>query len=157
MPRTFAHVTRKGIYYCLSDPALEGLLAPSLGALKLYNSEDLARAALVQQFQGEAINIEDLREDFRPSLAVVRVPEDDYVDLITARGCRSAGLPTSFPLIASGGAVGEAEYQALLETASQQHEQGIVQATIFQPLPPKGAGEIGEEIIYLQQEKEPLA
>src|ERR1035437_5142220 len=156
MPYTFAHTTRKGVYYCLVDPALDGLLAPSLGALKLYNSEGLARASLVQQFQGEAINIEDLREDLGPSLAAVRVPEDDYVDLVTARGCRSAGLPTSFPLITGGGAVGEAEYQALLETASQQHEQGVVHSTAFQPLPPEGVGEVGEELVYLQQKKEPL-
>lgn len=60
----------------------------SFGVLYLNATTDVACANVVRQLAGQPFGPEDLDPDSAPVLVSVQVPENSYVDAVTARGLR---------------------------------------------------------------------
>ena len=68
----------------------------------LNSSMQLARAQLRTKLGRRGLEPEDLIPTAAPLLVDVRVPEDHYADVVTARGVQAAGLAPTYPLDAAG-------------------------------------------------------
>lgn len=82
----------------------------------LYLNEDLptARANLAAFVAGWPYELEDLRAERAPSLAVARLPRSQVVaDAHSPAGLRSLGLPRTYPLDATGALVPKERCQPL--------------------------------------------
>lgn len=109
---SFRPLRRGGEYLRVADPAwsdpLDGGYAGGAGGrwnppgsfpvVYLNRSLGAARANVRRLYEGLPYGPEDLDPAAAPVLVVTRVPEDDFVDVVTGDGCRSAGLPESYPL-----------------------------------------------------------
>jgi RES domain-containing protein len=69
----------------------------SFGVVYLSANWDVARANVRRKYRGLPYGPESLDPLEAPVLVETDVPVDDYVDIVTDRGCRGAGLPTSYP------------------------------------------------------------
>ena len=68
----------------------------SFPVVYLTSSVAVARAYVFQKLEGQPYGPEDLRAG--PVLVRTRVPEDRYVNAVTAAGLRDLGLPKTYPL-----------------------------------------------------------
>ena len=112
----FLHVRKGGEHFRVADPAWEDPLDGSYSKTKggrwnslgsfpvvyLNASLSVARANVLRQFEGLPWGPEDLNPSKAPILVVCRVPEADFVDLVSSDGCRSVGLPDTYPLDENG-------------------------------------------------------
>jgi RES domain len=103
-------IRRGGPYLRVADPdwedPLDGRFAADRGGrwnppesfavVYLTSSVAVARAYVFQKFEGQPYGPEDLRAG--PVLVRTRVPEDRYVNAVTAAGLRDLGLPETYPL-----------------------------------------------------------
>ena len=103
-------IRRGGPYLRVADPdwedPLDGRFAAERGGrwnppesfpvVYLTSSVPVARAYVFQKLEGQPYGPEDLRAG--PLLVRTRVPEDRYVNAVTAAGLRDLGLPKTYPL-----------------------------------------------------------
>jgi hypothetical protein len=105
------HVTRGGAYLRVADPGWHDPLDASYAAehggrwnppgsfpmLYLCATVRVARANVFHRFERFPYGVLDLRPDRRPDLVEVHLAELRAVDVVTAAGCRSVGLPATYP------------------------------------------------------------
>jgi hypothetical protein len=77
----------------------------SFGALYLNRGRVVARLQVNHKLAGQPYGVEDLDADEQHDLVEVKVPELEFCDCVSAAGLAGVGLPTTYPLDASGGAV----------------------------------------------------
>lgn len=97
----------------------------SFGVVYLNDSVRLARAQVRGKLGRRGIEPEDLLPSAAPLLVGVGVPDDEYVDLVTARGLKAAGLPVSYPRDLTGALVGHADCQPIGVRARRDGHPGI--------------------------------
>ena len=133
------HIRRGGEYLRVADPdwadPLDGGHARESGGrwnppgsfpvVYLCRGVRVARATLHRLFRDQPYGPEDLDPVSAPVLIATDVPEAGYVDVVTARGCRAAGLPATYPLDSRGRLIPHRRCQPIGETGWRQGEQGI--------------------------------
>jgi hypothetical protein len=104
-------LSRGGRYYRVVNPHWVDPLDPSyskifggrwtpqgeFGALYLCATVDVAAANARWQHRYRAIKLFDLRPEARPSLVMVNVPENPFLDVVTAAGVAALRLPRAYP------------------------------------------------------------
>lgn len=104
-------LSRGGRYYRVANPNWADPLDPSyskryggrwtppgeFGALYLCATIDVAAANARAQHRNRAIKLFDLRPQARPSLVMVNVPENRFLDVITDAGIAALRLPHAYP------------------------------------------------------------
>ena len=85
----------------------------------------VARANVVRRFEGLPYDILDLHPDRRPVLVATHVPPHRSVDVVTDLGCRSAGLPSSYPFDGRGARIGWARTQSVGVAAHEAEARSI--------------------------------
>ena len=104
-------IRRGGAYLRVADPGwrdpLDGRYARARGGrwnapesfpvVYLCASIAVARAVVLGKLEGQPFGPEDLDPRTAPVLVAASVPQDRYVDVVTSRGCASAGLPETYP------------------------------------------------------------
>lgn len=135
----FRHVVRGGWYVRVADPSwrlpLEGSYAAERGGrwnpagsfpvVYLCSTVTIARANVLRRFDGLPYSVLDLLPDRRPVLVETDVREHRAVDLVSEAGCRTAGLPETYPRDADGSEVGWDRCQQIGRTAWEQGEASI--------------------------------
>lgn len=108
---TFRLVRRGGEYFRVADPSwdspLDGSHALRAGGRwnppnsfpVVYLNADVstARANVALRFEGRPFSPEDLDPGEAPVLVSTQVGANDFVDIVTDRGCLAAGLPATYP------------------------------------------------------------
>ena len=164
---TFRHVERGGTYSRVADPdwpnPLDGSHAAAGGArwnppgsfpvVYLNRDVETARANVRGKFEGQPFQAEDLRPDRRPNLVHTDVPTDRYVDVVTDAGCKTAGLPATYPLDAHGKEIPHETCQPIGLEAWEHGEPGIACRSAAPAAPPAG-----EELAWFERDTplEPL-
>jgi RES domain-containing protein len=108
----------------------------------------VARALVLGRLEGQPFGPEDLYPDSAPVLADAAVPRDRYVDAVTARGCRSAGLPATYPLDSRGRRVGWSRCRPIGQRAWEDGYPGIACRSAA-PEAPQG----GEELAFFARRR----
>jgi hypothetical protein len=135
----FRHVRRGGRYLRVADPTwlrpLDGRYARERGGrwnapgsfavAYLFGAIDVARSFVLTRFDGHPYSAFDLRPESGPDLVETDVPEDRFVDVITDEGCRSAGLPATYPREEDGSPVPHERCQPIGGAAFDADEPGI--------------------------------
>jgi RES domain-containing protein len=135
----FRHVERGGRYLRVADPSwlrpLDGRHARQRGGrwnapgsfpvVYLFQALDVARAFVLNRFQGHPYSAFDLRPDAGPDLVETDVPPARFVDVVTDDGCRAAGLPVTYPRDDGGAIVPHERCQAVGRLAWDGGEPGI--------------------------------
>ena len=135
----FRHVSRRGEYYRVADPAwsspLEGRWSLEAGGrwnppaafpvVYLFSRVDVARSFVLAKHAGQAFSFTDLLPERRPNLVATTVPPDRFVDAVSDAGCKAAGLPSSYPRDRSGKRVAWETCRAAGQAAWDQGEAGI--------------------------------
>ncbi len=135
----FRHVRRGGRHVRVADPAWERPLdgrfsaergarwnAPgSFPAVYLCSTAEIARANVLRQFHGLPYSVLDMPAHRRPVMAETEVPAASFIDVVTAPGCRAAGLPESYPRDANGSEVGWDRCRTVGQAAWDAGEPGI--------------------------------
>ncbi len=105
-------VTRGGVYVRVADPnwddPLNGEYAKARGGrwnapgafpvVYLNGDVRVARANVLQRFEGLPYGPEDLEPSAGPVLVSTAVPEDEFVDVVSDAGCIAVGLPPTYPV-----------------------------------------------------------
>lgn len=157
---SFAHTARSGTYFRVADPdwedPLDGLPGVTSGGrwnppgsfpvVSLNRSVSLARLFVAHRLRGQPYGPEDLDPETAPSLAHADVPEASYVDIVTDDGCRSAGLPVTYPFESQSKVVPHAVCWPIGERAWLQGEPGIACRSAT-----KGAATSDEELAWFQR------
>jgi len=113
-------IRRGGAYLRVADPGwrdpLDGGYAGARGGrwnppesfpvVYLCASVAVARAVVLGKLEAQPFGPEDLAPATAPVLVAASVTEDRYVDVVTARGCASAGLPETYPRDRAGRRLG---------------------------------------------------
>jgi RES domain-containing protein len=81
-----------------------------------------ARRLLTEQLRGQPFSAEDLDPAELPVLVLTEVIQAAYLDVVTARGVTSNGLPVTYPLDSAGTTVAHAVCQVI---GSQAHSAGL--------------------------------
>lgn len=135
----FRHVVRGGRYVRVADPSwrlpLDGSHAAERGGrwnpprsfpvVYLCSTVGIARANVLRRFDGLPYSVLDLLLDRRPVLVETDVREHRAVDVVSGAGCRSVGLPETYPRDAEGSEVGWDRCQPVGLTAWEQGEASI--------------------------------
>lgn len=109
-------VTRGGVYVRVADPdwddPLSGEYARARGGrwnaprafpvVYLNGDVRVARANVLQRFEGLPYGPEDLEPSAAPALVSTVVPEDEFVDVVGNAGCAAVGLPPTYPVDEDG-------------------------------------------------------
>jgi hypothetical protein len=133
------HVRRGGDYLRVADPDWEDPLdggfaaisggrwnpAASFPVVYLCATVEVARANVHRKLDDQPYGPEDLEPDAAPMLVSTLVREDRFVDALTDRGCRSLGLPASYPLDSHGRTIGHRRCQPIGQAAWDDGEPGI--------------------------------
>jgi len=85
--------------------------------------------------------------DRRPVLVHADVPEDAHVDVVTARGCMAASLPSTYPLDERGTEVPWERCRPIGQAAWDQGEPGIACRSAS-----ARSDDTGEELAWFQRE-----
>ena len=145
----------------MADPAwgdpLEGAYSKRLGGRWnapgsfpiVYLNADLAvaRANVRRKFAGLPYGPEDLEPNEGPVLLTTEVATEEFVDVITDQGCRSAGLPESYPLD-GGQMIGWERCQPIGQEAWEQGHPGIACRSAA-----PGMRRAGDELAWFQRER----
>lgn len=157
---TFLRILRGGTYHRVAEVAWENPLDGTPGierggrwnlpgafpVVYLNKTIELARLYVAYKLRGHPYGPEDIDPETGDVLATADLPSQDYVDVITDDGCRSVGLPITYPLDTSGDLIGHESCQPIGWEAWQQREAGIAcrSATL-------GAGSRDEELAWFQR------
>ena len=154
---SFRHVRRSGRYLRVADPAwrrpLDAAFAAEHGGrwnppgsfpvAYLCRTLAVARASVARRFEGLPYGVLDLHPDRRPVLVATHVPPHRSVDVVTDLGCRSAGLPSSYPFDGRGARIGWARTQPIGVAAHEAGERSISRRSAALP-----RGVSGEELAW---------
>lgn len=154
-------VRRGGRYVRVADPGwddpLSGAHAKARGGrwnapgafpvVYLNRDERIARANVLQRFAGLPYAAEDLEPSAAPVLVSTVVPEDEFVDVVTDAGCVAAGLPSTYPVFADGGAIPHDVCQPVGQAAWEAGSRGIACRSAA-PAAPVG----GEEMAWFARD-----
>jgi hypothetical protein len=146
------HIQRGGTYLRVADPTwsdpMDGAFAAgrggrwnpprSFGVTYLCASIEVARANVWRRLADQPYGPEDLAPASAPVLATTRVPTARYVDVITRRGCESAGLPPTYPRDGRGRIVPHERCQPIGSRAWEEGEPGIACRSAAPGAPPGG-------------------
>jgi RES domain-containing protein len=119
-----------------------------------YLSRDLgtaranARHLLQRRLHGLPITVDDLDPDELPVLVTTEVEDDDFVDVVTSRGCVSAGLPRTYPVGDDGTPVGWERCQPVGQAAWDAGQPGIAGRSAAEGAPTRG-----EELAWFQRQR----
>jgi hypothetical protein len=154
------HVRRGGRYLRVADPEwadpLEGSYSMQSG--KRWNARgsfpvvylnatiEVARANCDEWFAGQPYGPLDLDPDKAPVLVETDVPTAEYADAVSDSGCTALGLPSTYPLDASGAKVPWSACQAIGQRLWDEIERGIACRSAALP-----RGVVGEELAYFQR------
>lgn len=133
---TLPLISRGGEYFRIADPdwpepldasyalARGGRWNPPGSFPVLYLNAEMgtARANVDRRFEGLPYSVLDLLPDRRPMVVSADVPAQDFVDIVTDRGCEAAGLPKSYPRHANGREVSHGRCRPI---GAEAHEQGL--------------------------------
>ena len=97
----------------------------SFAVVYLNDSVERARAQLRHRLERRGIRPEDLDPEAGPVLVHTRVPDDEYVDAVSAESVRELGLPATYPLGDDGALVGHHVCQPIGQAAWDAGERGI--------------------------------
>jgi RES domain len=156
------HLRRGGEYLRVADPEWEDPLDGGYAAIAggrwnppasfpvvyLCASVAVARANVHRRLAGQPYGPEDLEPATAPLLVAARVREDRFVDAVSDAGCRSLGLPKSFPRDSRGRLIGHDRCQPIGEAAWDAGEPGIA-ARSAAPGAPRG----GEELAFFSRRR----
>lgn len=154
---TFRHVRRSGRYLRVADPSWRRPLDATFAAERggrwnppgsfsvayLCRTLAVARANVVRRFEGLPYGVLDLHPDRRPVLVATQAIPHRSVDVVTDLGCRSAGLPSSYPFDSRGGHIGWARTQPIGTAAHEIGERSIACRSAALP-----RGVPGEELAW---------
>ncbi len=157
-------IRRGGRYLRVADPdwrdALDGSYSMRAGkrwnppgsfpVVYLNATVEIARANCDDWFAGLPYDPLDLDPDAAPLLVETDVPTGDYVDAVTDPGCTALGLPTTYPLDASGAEVSWAVCQPIGQRLWNEGERGIACRSAALPR------NVGEELAYFERQKLPI-
>ncbi len=152
-------IARGGRHFRVADPSWENPLdgrfsqrhggrwnaAGSFPVVYLNASLAVARANVLQRLQGLPYGPEDLDPAAAPVLVTTGVAEDDFIDIVTAHGCRAAGLPTTYPQV-DGETVGWQECQPIGQRAWEEEAPGIACRSAA-----PGLGPADEELAWFER------
>lgn len=147
---------RGGSYFRVADPEwaqpLDGSYsmvhggrwnAPgSFAVVYLNQSVDVARANVLRLLEGQPYGPEDLHPDTAPLLVETAVPEDSFVDAVSAPGLTSLGLPPTYPRASTGTVVPHDICQPIGQAAWDAGHVGIAC---------RSAVAVGEELAWFQR------
>jgi hypothetical protein len=133
------YVSRGGPYVRVADPEWRDPLSGeharrrggrwnppgSFATVYLNDSVELARAQLRHRLEPRGIRPEDLDPEAGPVLVHTRVPDDEYVDAVSAQGLAELGLPATYPLDGRGAAVPRSACQPIGQAAWDAGERGV--------------------------------
>jgi hypothetical protein len=150
-------IRRAGPYFRVADPRwedpLDGRYAAERGGrwnppgsfpcVYLCRSVEVARANVHRKLAGQPYGPEDLRDDAAPILVSTRLPEDRYLNVVTDAGCRSVGLPESYPRDNRGRIIGHSRCRRIGLDAWDRGLPGIACRSAA-PGAPRG----GEELAF---------
>ena len=153
-------IRREGAYLRVADPGwrdpLDGRYArvrggrwnppDSFPVVYLCASIAVARAVVLGKLEGQPFGPEDLDPRTAPALVGASVPRDRYVDVITSRGCDSAGLPETYPMDRARRRIGWSRCQPVGQAAWDGGAAGIACRSAA-PQSPQG----GEELAWFQR------
>ena len=153
-------IRRGGEYLRIADPGwadyLDGRYARERGGrwnprrsfpvVYLNRSVAVARANLYRKLANQPYGPEDLDPEHAPLLVTTQVRPARYADVITNRGCESAGLPTTYPRDSRGREVGWMAWQAVGQAAWDAALAGVACRTAARTAPPGG-----EELAWFQR------
>lgn len=159
---TLRHVTRGATYFRVADPEwadpLDGRPSMERGArwnaagsfpvVYLNASVEMSRRFVAHKLRGHPYGPEDLDPEAGPTLVSTSVPTAAYVDVVTDRGCRAAGLPASYPLTPAGDVVPYEMCQPIGRRAWHGGEPGIACRSAT-----TGASLIEEELAWFQRRR----
>ena len=153
-------IERGGAYFRVASPEwhnpLDGRYALARGGrwnapgsfpvVYLCATVGVARAIVLQRLEGQPFGPEDLDPTTAPVLVTASVPSARYVDVVTSRGCASAGLPASYPKDGRGRLIGHGRCQPIGQAAWEAGERGLACRSAALPAPPGG-----EELAWFQR------
>lgn len=156
------HIRRGGEYLRVADPdwpdALDGSHARESGGrwnppgsfavVYLCRGVAVARANVYRLFRGLPYGPEDLDPAHAPVLIATDVPEASYVDVVTVRGCRAAGLPATYPLDSRGRPISHGRCRPIGESAWREGEPGIACRSAAPQAPARA-----EELAWFQRRR----
>jgi hypothetical protein len=159
---SFRHVRRSGRYLRVADPAwrrpLDATFAAERGGrwnppgsfpvVYLCRTLAVARANVDRRFEGLPYGVLDLHPDRRPQLVATRVPPHRSVDVVTDLGCRSAGLPSTYPFDRRGARIGWTRTQPVGLVAHDAGERSIACRSAALP-----RGVTGEELAWFARSR----
>jgi hypothetical protein len=150
-------IRRGGAYLRVADPRwedpLDGPRAGERGArwnppesfpvVYLCRSVAVARGNVYRLLAGQPYGPEDLDPEAAPVLVATRVREDLFVDALSDRGCRSLGLPASYPRDSRGRMLPHRRCQPIGAAAWEADEPGIAARSAA-----PGVSRDGEELAF---------
>jgi RES domain-containing protein len=153
-------IRRAGEYLRIADPGwadhLDGRYARDRGGrwnapgsfpvVYLNGSVDVARANLYKRLADQPYGPEDLDPEHAPLLVSTQVRLALFADVITSRGCESAGLPATYPRDRRGREVSWARCQPIGQAAWGAGLAGVACRTAARTAPPGG-----EELAWFQR------
>lgn len=151
---------RGGRFFRLVDPEwrnpLDGAFAKTEGGrwnapgsfavVYLNATEAVARANVVRRLARVGVSWEDLEGARRPDLVATDVPRADFLDVVTATGCRAVGLPATYPLDRRGATIPWSRCQPIGHTAHDAALAGVACRSAATPRSP-----YGEELAWFQR------
>ena len=156
----FRHIKRSGAYYRVADPdwpdPLDGRPGMASGGrwnppesfpvVYLNRSVSLACLFVVHKLRDQPYGPEDLDADSGPILVDVDLSSESFVDVVTDAGCDAVGLPTSYPVDASGDVIAHQACWPVGQEAWKQGEPGIACRSAT-----RGASLSDEELAWFQR------
>jgi hypothetical protein len=118
----------------------------SFPVVYLCASIAVARAVVLGRLEGQPFGPEDLDRRTAPVLVGASVPQHRYVDIVTGRGCTSAGLPETYPRNGARRRIGWRRCQAVGKAAWDSGAPGVACRSAA-PQAPAG----GEELAWFQR------
>lgn len=136
-------ITRSGRYYRVADPQWTNPLDArysvrgggrwnpqgTFAALHLNQNVDVAKAnakrLLTLQLEDTPLTADDLEPSELPILVTTAIPQGVFLDALSVEGCEDVGLPASYPLDASGTAVGWSVCQPIGRAAYDDGLDGV--------------------------------
>jgi RES domain-containing protein len=115
----------------------------SFPVVYLNRDERVARANVERLYEGLPYGPEDIDPDAGPDLVATRVPDTEYVDVITNEGCEAVGLPATYPRDENGKRVPQEDCQSIGQAAWEAEELGIAARSAARAAPSDG-----EELAY---------
>lgn len=156
------HLERGGRYLRVADPSWSDPLSPTyarrrggrwnapgrFGVVYLNASLAVARSQVRHKLETRGIRPEDLARDQGPVLVHTHIPEDRFIDAVSAAGLRAIGLPRTYPLDETGQPVPHERCQPIGQAAWDAGEPGIACRSAA-TLSPDG----GEELAFFARRR----